>query len=105
MLIPKHVPYRDRKYLDALRGMPCIVTGKIGCLEVAVDPAHIGTAGRGLKSDDFHALPLLHSEHALQHQMGEQSYWLQKFTEDKYLLQWFLKAGAEKLWRESRAND
>jgi hypothetical protein len=38
-----------------------------------VDPAHIGTAGRGLKAPDFWALPVLHSIHADMHARGEMS--------------------------------
>lgn len=51
---------KDRKYLDYLREQPCIITGLRSSEYDAVDPAHIGTAGKGLKTDD-EALPLLHT--------------------------------------------
>ncbi|MEE8114519.1 MAG: hypothetical protein V3T23_09190 [Nitrososphaerales archaeon] len=90
---------RDRKYLDSVRDMDCIVTGRSGSDYETVDPAHIGTAGKGFKSADNHVLPLIHSEHLKQH-AGEHQYWLNVFAKDKYLLTWFLKSGAEKLYRE-----
>jgi len=98
------VVLRDRKYLDSVRSMPCIVTGLVTSDHETVDPAHIGTAGKGCKSADNHVLPLIHSEHLKQH-AGEHSYWLSVFENDKYLLTWFLKSGAEKLYREGKEDD
>lgn len=69
MRVPKHPPIRDRKYLDYLREQPCFITGIRG----AVDPAHIGTAGKGIKSGDDEALPLQHAIHLMCHQYGEMS--------------------------------
>ena len=62
---------RDRKYLDWLRSQPCIVTGLFGTENDAIDPSHIGTAGKGLKSSDDEALPLCHSIHSKCHARGE----------------------------------
>jgi hypothetical protein len=62
---------RDRKYLDWLKTQRCILTGFFGSDFDAVDPAHIGTAGKGLKSPDNEALPILHSLHVEAHQKGE----------------------------------
>ena len=64
---------RDRAYLDALRDMPCAITGQRATDYEKVDPAHIGTAGRGLKSPDDEALPILHSVHQEMHNKGEAS--------------------------------
>ena len=64
---------RDRKYLDSLRSQPCILTGRRGDDYESVDPMHIGTAGKGLKSSDDEALPVTHSMHVLAHQKGEVS--------------------------------
>lgn len=102
-ILNKNPPMRDRKYLDRVREMDCIVTGRPSSDFESVDPAHIGTAGKGLKSPDNHVLPLIHSEHLQQHN-GEHRYWLNVFEKDKYLLTWFLKAGAEKLYRESKGD-
>ena len=66
------MPLRDRKYLDALRDMRCIVTSRKGHPDIeTVDPAHIGTYGKGMKSSDAHALPVLHSVHLDMHSRGE----------------------------------
>jgi hypothetical protein len=62
---------RDRKYLDWLRTQRCILTGQYGTESEAVDPCHIGTAGKGLKSPDNEALPILHRYHQRMHDQGE----------------------------------
>ncbi|MEE9159972.1 MAG: hypothetical protein V3U60_16505 [Gammaproteobacteria bacterium] len=67
----KQLPVRDRNYLDHLRTEPCIITGARASETDAVDPAHIGTRGKSLKSSDDEALPILHSVHNLGHNSGE----------------------------------
>ena len=66
MLLPKSNPLRDPEYLKWLRTQPCVITGAVPC-----DPAHIGTMGKGIKSPDNEAIPLLHAIHAECHQHGE----------------------------------
>lgn len=73
---------RDRKYLDYLRSERCIFTGLHAQPGNAVDPMHIGTAGKGIKSPDHWALPALHSHHAAAHQGGEISYIRQHIPDD-----------------------
>ncbi len=70
--VPKTKVVKDRKYLDWLRTQPCIITGLLGNEHETVDPMHIGTAGKGLKTDD-EALPVMHSIHARGHAQGEMS--------------------------------
>lgn len=70
-MLPKDKPLRDRRYLDYLRTRPCVCTGRVASETMAVDPAHLGTAGKGLKAPDDEAVPLLHSMHQLCHQVGE----------------------------------
>lgn len=62
---------RDRAYLDWLRTQPCIFTGRRGSELEAVDPAHIGQAGMGMKAGDDLALPITHGIHAKMHAEGE----------------------------------
>lgn len=62
---------RDPAYLIYLRSQPCILTGFMGNDYEAVDPCHIGTAGRGVKSSDDEALPIRHSLHVEGHNSGE----------------------------------
>ena len=71
MMFPKRPPVRDRAWLDHLRSERCIITGRMGSDSDAVDPVHIGTAGKGIKSGDDEALPILHSVHAQGHGDGE----------------------------------
>lgn len=67
----KQPPLRDRAYLDWLRTQPCILTGFHATEFEAVDPCHIGTAGKGMKSPDNEALPIRHSLHVEGHSSGE----------------------------------
>jgi hypothetical protein len=62
---------RDRAYLDWLRMQPCILTGQRGNDSEAVDPAHIGQAGMGMKAGDDLALPVIHGLHLAMHNEGE----------------------------------
>ena len=62
---------RDRKYLDYLRTQPCLICGRRTGPDMTVEPAHIGTAGKGLKSPDSEAIPLCHEHHLEAHQRGE----------------------------------
>ena len=70
---PKNPPLRDRKYLDWLRTQPCVICGLRGDDNETIDPMHIGTAGKGLKSSDDEALPVSHRYHAAGHLKGEMS--------------------------------
>jgi len=58
---------RDKKYLRSLKQEPCILTGLRG----SVDAAHIGTAGKGIKSPDDEVLPIAHDIHMQMHNCGE----------------------------------
>lgn len=94
---------RDRAYLTALRDMPCILTGQYGTDNDAVDPCHIGTAGKGMKSPDNEVLPILHSLHVKGHQSGEVSM-LREHAPD-WLLRAMARAYAREaynVWREGR---
>jgi len=98
--VPKGQCIKDRKYLDWLREQPCILTGQRGHDSEAVDPAHIGTYGRGMKTDN-EALPILHSLHVEGHASGEVSM-LRKHAPDDVIRDAF-RALADKLYREWKA--
>lgn len=89
---------RDRAYLDFLRTQPCICTGSYGNDFLGVDPAHIGTAGKGIKSPDNEALPLRHDCHRLAHNMGEISFLRMHLPDD--VLRAALRALAREKYRE-----
>lgn len=86
-----------RRYLDWLRTQPCIITGQWGSDYDAVDPAHIGTAGKGIKND-AEALPVLHSIHRTMHARGEMRVWHELIPD--WLLREALRAYARQMHRE-----
>lgn len=89
---------RDRKYLDHLRTVPCIITGYATTEHESVVAAHIGTAGKGLKSSDDEALPVRHSIHQECHQNGEMTT-LRRLMPD-WLLREALRAYAREMYRK-----
>lgn len=95
MMVPKLNPIRDRAYLDHLRGEPCIVSGYRG---EGVDPAHIGTLGRGIKRGDDEVLPLRNVFHTNGHQSGEVSMFRRELPD--YVLRMALRALAREMYRE-----
>ena len=98
MLLPKHNPIRNRKYLDWIRQQPCVISGLRGNHFETVDPAHIGTLGKGIKSGDDEVLPLRHSYHVEGHQSGEISMF-RKYAPDE-LIRDALRAYAREQYRE-----
>jgi hypothetical protein len=84
---------RDRAYLDWLRDQPCLLTGVRGESE----PAHIGTAGKGIKSPDNEAIPLHYELHRKAHQHGEISMLRERAPDD------VLRAAFRALARENYA--
>lgn len=93
--VPKLNPIRDRRYLDWLRTQPCIVSGVCG---PSVDPAHISTMGKGIKSSDDECLPLLNSHHKWAHDHGEMTFWRTQAPD--WLLRAALKAYARELYQK-----
>lgn len=89
---------RDRKYLDHLRTLPCVITGVRSYDAEAIDPMHVGTAGKGLKSSDDEALPVMHSIHRECHQKGEMTT-LRRLMPD-WLLREALRAYAREEYRK-----
>lgn len=64
---------RDPAYLIHLRSQPCLITGQRATEHESVVAAHLGTAGKGLKSSDDCAIPLLNRLHHQSHASGEVS--------------------------------
>lgn len=98
MLLPKHAPIRDRKYLDWLREQPCVVTGSGEC-----EPAHLrwGTdGGMSSKPSDCYAFPLHFSLHRKQHSMPEPEFWLEVVNENPWFLGWLMKMTMEKMYAD-----
>ena len=93
---------RDQDYLDWLKTERCILTGQRASDHDAVDPTHIGTAGKSIKSSDDEALPLLHSLHVEAHQKGEMTTFRRLMPD--WLLHLCLRAYAREMYREWKAN-
>ena len=89
---------RDRKYLDWLRTQRCIITGQIGTEYLAVDPAHVGTAGKGIKSSDDEVFPVRHDIHAEMHAHGEMTYYRNNLSDA--VLREALRAYAREQYQE-----
>lgn len=90
----KNPPIRDRAYLDHLRDEPCILTGLRG----NVDPAHIGTAGKSMKSSDDEALPVSHELHNAGHNGGEIS--MIREHAPNWLIREMARAYARQMYRD-----
>lgn len=102
MLIEKTKVVKDRKYLDHLKTQTCLLTGYPGSDYDAIDPMHIGTAGKGLKTDD-EAIPALHSLHSLGHQKGEIT--MIRNTAPDWLLREALRLWAKeqyRIWKDNQ---
>lgn len=98
MLLPKQNLVRDRKYLDYLRTQSCILTGLSAVEDMAVDPMHIGTGGKGLKSSDDEVLPVVHYLHQQGHDSGEVS--MLRANAPDWLLREAFRAYARMLYAE-----
>lgn len=94
---------RDRKYLIWLRSQRCLLTGLYGNDHESVVPMHVGTAGRGLKSSDDEAIPVLNRLHMEGHQHGEISM-LRKHAPDDVLRAAF-RALARERYRKWKKDD
>ena len=101
---------RDKKWLDQIRRqeIACQVTGRTGSDYDPVVPAHVGITGKGCKAPDNHVIPMLDSEHRASHGQtqggGFQTYWCEKFMEDKHLLLDVLRAYAKQIYDENRGD-
>jgi len=72
MLIPKHKNIRDEKYLNTLRGSPCLVCRRGA---EAHHLQHVGERGIGMKSGDNFAVPLCRTCHTELHRFGSERTW------------------------------
>lgn len=70
------------KYLDFIRQLPCIVTGRrpVEAAHVSYAEPRLGKLGRGKgsKETDLWTVPLCPEEHQAQHRMEERAYWQQR---------------------------
>lgn len=98
MKYASRTPIRDQGWLDHIKTERCLFTGVRGTQYEGIDPFHIGTRGRGLKSSDDEVLPIRHSYHQLSHSSGEVSF-LRKHAPDDVIRMAF-RALARELYTE-----
>lgn len=74
--IPKTKAYRNEKYLQFIREKPSLYSGKSGTSADPTVAAHqkFGKGGIAIKPPDTHAVPLLFSEHLVEH-LGVKTFW------------------------------
>lgn len=72
-------PVKDKTYLDWIRQLPCIITGRYGvdAAHISFAAPHYGKLGRGKsqKESDRWTLPLSREQHERSHRIGETAYW------------------------------
>ncbi|WP_422383234.1 hypothetical protein [Roseibium album] len=76
---------KDKAYLSWIHELPCVISGRVGD---GVQSAHIRygdiayakpQAGKGEKSDDIWVLPLFHTLHTEQHDVGNELVFWQSY--------------------------
>jgi len=97
LMLPKLNPVRDEKWKKFLHTQPCIITGVCSHEYETVDPAHIGTLGKGMKRGDNEMLPVLHRFHLAGHGAGEVSMFRRELPDD--VLRDALRAFAREMYR------
>lgn len=73
-LLKQPGPLRDKKYLAAIRKLPCLVCRLTPCGEAA-HVRMLSGAGMGRKPGDRRTLPACHTCHMYQHSIGEVPFW------------------------------
>ena len=73
---PKIKAYRSQKYLAFIRSKPSLYSNLPGTENDIIVAAHqsFGAKGTGIKSPDTYSVPLLWSEHQLEH-LGAKTFW------------------------------
>ena len=68
----KTPPVRNKKYIEWIRLLPCLI-----CLKTPSDPHHVplkGHSGKGTKTDDTRTIPLCHLHHVEYHNSGRDTF-------------------------------
>lgn len=101
--------FRDLAYMKAIasQAIPCAITGLYGDDTRHVVPAHVGVAGKGIKSPDNEVIPMLDHLHRASHsqvgQGGDTTFWCEVFMKDPLLLRDVLKAYARERHAEYKS--
>lgn len=90
---------RNPKWLKRVSDMDCVLSNTPG----PNDPAHIRyglEGGMGMKPGDDLVLPLTHTLHQVQHNIGEVKFWVRYLPQNPDLLMKCVKAYARELYRK-----
>lgn len=84
---PKPETMRSEKYLDFIRSMPCIITGR------QAEPHHepLNGHGTGIKGPDNETLPLSREMHTKRHAYGRESFWAEYNIDWRYEVELYQK--------------
>jgi hypothetical protein len=66
---PKIKTIRDKKYMDWVKTLPCMICGRQS------EPHHEGARGIGIKASDWDTIPLCNVHHRDRHQTGRLTFW------------------------------
>lgn len=98
-MLPRKIPkapkrasrWRSQAHCNFVRGHVCSACGS----EVAIEVAHVrmgSGAGMGQKPDDWRTVSLCRDCHALQHNIGEPTFWCRPTLNVEALIDAFCKA-------------
>lgn len=104
-MLPQRIPkpkrrasrWRSQAHLNFVRSHQCSTPG---CPDMPIEAAHVrlnGGAGIGQKPDDWRAVSLCRDCHAMQHRVGEKTFWDECASRDvEALIAEFIKASPKR---------
>ena len=96
--------WRSAAHCNFIRSHHCAIPD---CRDLPIEVAHVrlgSGAGIGQKPDDWRTVPLCRAHHAMQHTIGEASFWREFNTDVEALIDAFCKASPKaREIREARA--
>ena len=103
-MLKKQRRIHDNKYLDWIRGCPCIVClieskGLMNTADNISEPHHVSIkncGAMGSKTDDSRTIPLCHKHHMLAHSIGRDTFEKTYGLDYEYLIKKFNRIYKEK---------
>lgn len=102
MMLTKQKPYRSKHFLQFVRNLSCLISGRRSGDNEEVVPHHLETGGTGTKGSDLWTVPLLHRYHQELHAIGrtafEQKYHVDLALASKLIAHLYIQHLEEKLY-------
>jgi len=95
--IPKEIRDKDPAYLEWVRTLPSVLSGKSGCEAHHTIGHNLG--GMAVKSSDYMAFPLTPEEHRYLHDYGWKRWENEHDTQWRFVAETMLRAKREGLWK------